>query len=82
VRYLELSALAAAILERLHAGRQTLRQAVTSACAAEGVAPDETVLSGAARVLADLAERGALLGPAPAFPAGGEAARMRSQSHD
>jgi hypothetical protein len=64
VRYLELSPLAAAILERLHGDRQSLRAAVTGACAKLGVALGETVLSGAAQLLADLAERGALLGPA------------------
>lgn len=64
VRYLELSPLAAAILEKLHTERRTLREAVTEACAESGTPLDEAVLTGAARLLADLAERGALLGPA------------------
>lgn len=64
VRYLELSPLAAAILERLHRDRQSLSAAVTGACAESGIPLGEAVLSGAAQLLADLAERGALLGPA------------------
>jgi hypothetical protein len=64
VRYLELSPLAAGILERLLNERRTLREAVTFACAGENARLDQSVLSGAARLLADLAERGALLGPA------------------
>ncbi len=64
VRYLELSPLAAAILsETLEHGR-TLRDALARACAAEGAALSATVLGGTATLLADLAERGALLGPA------------------
>jgi hypothetical protein len=61
VRYLELSAAAAAILERLHGG-QTLGLALREAAAALGVPLDDALLEGTARVLADLAERGALLG--------------------
>lgn len=60
-RFLELTPLAAAILERLFAGA-TLGEAMTSACAALGFALDEGVLAGAARLLADLGERGVLLG--------------------
>lgn len=63
VRYLALTPLAAAILERLLEGA-TLRDAVVSACAALGHPLDASVLSGAAAVLADLSERGALLGGA------------------
>jgi hypothetical protein len=64
VRYLELTPLAAEILRRLLAG-ETLRAALEGACGSLGVALDSQVLQGAARVLSDLAERGALLG-APA----------------
>ncbi|RYZ02763.1 MAG: hypothetical protein EOO73_30325 [Myxococcales bacterium] len=63
VRYLELSRLASGILERLQAG-DTLGDAVRGAAAAEGAALTETVLSGAAQLLADLADRGVVWGPA------------------
>lgn len=56
-RFLELTPLAAAILERLFAG-ETLGQAMTSARAAL----DPETLAGTARLLADLGERGVLLG--------------------
>ncbi|MEA2752070.1 MAG: uncharacterized protein QOI41_6213 [Myxococcales bacterium] len=61
VRYLELTPLASEILERLFAGRP-LAQAMVEACAASGHAMDDAVLGGAARLLADLGERGVLLG--------------------
>ena len=61
VRHLELTPLAAAILERLLAG-SSLRQAVTGTASELGVALDAGVLKGAAQLLADLGERGALLG--------------------
>jgi hypothetical protein len=61
VRYLELTRLAARILERLLAG-ETLRRALDLGTHDEGVLLDATVLEGTARVLADLAERGAVLG--------------------
>jgi hypothetical protein len=61
VRYLELSPLAALLLERL-LGRATLRDAFLTACADAGTEPS-TALEGTARLLADLAARGALLGP-------------------
>ena len=64
VRYLELSPLAAVILHKLRTERQSLRAAVTGACSEQGVPLDEAVLSGAAQLLADLAQRGALIGPA------------------
>jgi len=63
VRYLELTPLAAAILERLLAG-QALGPAITGACNDRGAAIDASVLDGTARLLADLGERGALLGAA------------------
>jgi len=61
VRYLELTSLAAAILERLLSG-SSLRRAITFATGDLGVAVDAGVLTGAAQLLSDLAERGALLG--------------------
>lgn len=61
VRYLELSPLAASLVERLLAG-SALGSAVTAAAAEHRQAPDQSVLEGTARLLADLAERGALLG--------------------
>ena len=60
-RFLDLSPLAAAILERLFAGRP-LAQAMVEACASEGQPLDNSVLAGAATLLADLGERGVLLG--------------------
>jgi hypothetical protein len=56
-RFLELTSLAASILERLFAG-EPLGVAMTNACAAI----DQDVLAGTARLLADLGERGVLLG--------------------
>ncbi|AKT38665.1 DUF692 family multinuclear iron-containing protein [Chondromyces crocatus] len=64
-RYLELSPLAASLLENLLAGA-TLRDAVLTACTAERQPLDGPVLEGTATLLADLSERGALLGPSPA----------------
>lgn len=60
-RYLDLSPLAAVILARLFDGRP-LAQAMVEACDASGHTLDDTVLAGAARLLADLGERGVLLG--------------------
>jgi hypothetical protein len=60
-RFLELTPLAAAILERLFAG-DALVEAMKTACATTGHPLDDDVLAGAARVLADLGERGVLLG--------------------
>jgi hypothetical protein len=60
VRWLELTPLAAAVLERLMAG-ETLGAGVERACADHGAAP-ATVLADVARLLADLAERGVLVG--------------------
>lgn len=64
VRYLELTPLAAAILDRLLLG-ETLRSAVVGAAAALGEALGPEVLGGTARLLDDLVARGALLGGAP-----------------
>ncbi|HMJ14972.1 MAG TPA: hypothetical protein VK524_26345 [Polyangiaceae bacterium] len=66
VRYLELTPLAAAILKRLLNAKCNLRFALEDACREAGVALDAGVLEGTARVLSDLAERGALLGAAVA----------------
>lgn len=60
-RFLDLTPLAAAILERLFAGRP-LAQAMVEACESAGHPLDDSVLGGAARLLADLGERGVLLG--------------------
>lgn len=61
VRYLELSAVAAAIVKRLLDG-ESLRLAIVEGAAETGAPVDDAVLAGSARVLADLAERGVLLG--------------------
>jgi hypothetical protein len=63
VRYLELTPLASQIVERLLAG-DSLGSAVTGAAAAAGTPLTEAVLEGAAKLLADLAERGVVWGPA------------------
>ncbi len=63
-RFLDLSPVAAAILERLLAG-SPLAAAMVEACEASRVPLDDAVLAGAARLLADLAERGVLLGARP-----------------
>jgi hypothetical protein len=63
VRYLELSPLAAAILERLLASVE-LGRAVQEGCASEHIELDESVLTGTSELLSNLAERGALLGAA------------------
>lgn len=60
-RFLELTRLAGLILERLLAG-DALGAAMVSACQTMGCALDQGVLEGAARLLADLGERGVLLG--------------------
>jgi uncharacterized protein len=60
-RFLDLTPLAAEILERLFRGAP-LAVAMTEACAARGEPLTEAVLAGAARLLADLGERGVLLG--------------------
>jgi hypothetical protein len=62
VRFLELTPLAAALVERLRAG-DALGAAVLAATAAVGEAPRPEVLAGAASLLADLAARGVVRGP-------------------
>jgi hypothetical protein len=63
-RFLELSPLAGSILERLFSG-EPLGAAIATACAARDEPMNDAVLEGAARVLADLGERGVLLGAKP-----------------
>jgi len=63
VRYLEVTPICAEILERLLAG-DSLRLALEGACQAESAALNAGVVDGTAAVLADLAERGAVLGGA------------------
>jgi hypothetical protein len=65
VRYLELTQLAAAILERLLCG-EALGAGVVGAASALGHALDGAVLTGTAALLEDLTARGAVLGGAPA----------------
>lgn len=60
-RFLELTPLAGRIMERLFAG-DPLGPAMVAACNAEGHPLNEDVLTGAAKLLADLGERGVLLG--------------------
>lgn len=61
VRYLELSAVAEAIVRRLVGGR-SLRASLVEGAAELGVALDDAVLAGTAQVLSDLGQRGVLLG--------------------
>ena len=63
-RYLELTPLAAAVIERL-LQTHALKAAITSACAELSVPMDDHVLASIASLLADLAERGVLLGGEP-----------------
>ncbi len=61
VRFLDLSPLAAAIVARLLEG-DALGDAVTGACAEVATVTSEDVVANVARLLADLGERGILLG--------------------
>ncbi len=67
VRYLELTPVAAALLDRLRGGA-SLKDALLGACSETATEP-ASVLDGTARLLADLAARGVLLGAAPRKPA-------------
>jgi hypothetical protein len=60
-RFLELSPLAGAIVDRLFAG-DALGAALGAACASQGHTLDDAILSDTARLLADLGDRGVLLG--------------------
>ncbi len=64
VRYLELTPLAAGILDALCSG-EALGPAVSRACAEQSLPVDQAVLDGASRLLGDLSERGCLLGVDP-----------------
>jgi len=65
VRYLELSPLAASILGNLLSHHHPLGHALSLAYAEHGVEFNEQHMQSTALLLADLAERGALLGPMP-----------------
>ncbi len=67
--FVEIKPRSAAMLERLIAG-ETLREALFGACAAMGETLDDRILGVTAVTLADLLDRGVLLGAAPT-PAGG-----------
>lgn len=67
VRLLELTPRAAAVCERLIAG-EGLQAALTGACAALGEPLDDEFLAAMATFLADLGERGVLLGAGPPPP--------------
>jgi hypothetical protein len=62
VRYLELGPFAEALLGGLLGERRSLRGALTHAAERVGLRLDDELLNRAARLLAELAERGALLG--------------------
>ena len=61
VRYLELGAVAALVLELLLGGI-ALGPAIERACADSGITMDDDLLGGMAQLLAELAQRGVLLG--------------------
>jgi len=62
VRYLELAPFAAHLLAGLLSARLGLREALVRAASELGLPLSDELLTGSARLLADLAERGALLG--------------------
>ena len=74
VRYLELGRFAAALLEGLLEARSTLATALQNAAERVASPLDDELLSRAARLLSELAERGALLGKSG--PAAGAANRL------
>jgi hypothetical protein len=70
VRYLDLGPFAAALLSSLLSERLSLQEALVGAAERAGLALDDQLLTRAAKLLADLAERGALLGKSePRAPA-------------
>lgn len=69
VRFLELGVIAAAVLTELMDDCAPLRQAISQACVATEVEVTDDILSGIAELLADLAERGVLLGSKSPLPA-------------
>lgn len=62
VRVLDLSLAAEAILELALGGEMRLRDAIAQGCDAVGIHADDSVLAGTAELLAELADRGVLLG--------------------
>ncbi len=64
VRYLALGPVAAGVLAELIDRESNLRESIERGCLAAGVETDDEILAGVAELLADLAERGVLLGPA------------------
>jgi hypothetical protein len=76
LRYLALSPAAAAILERMLRPGVTVERAIVDGAAEAGVPVDEALLSGTSVLLADLAERGVLLGGS-GLPWSGQALRPR-----
>jgi len=68
VRYLELGPFAHALLAKLLGERLSLRLALESAAECVGLSLDDELLTRAARLLAELAERGALLGKSAESP--------------
>lgn len=68
VRYLELGPFAAALLSNLLIERLTLQASLVSAAERVGLSLDDELLTRAARLLSDLAERGALLGKSGQSP--------------
>lgn len=71
VRHLELGPAAAAILEGLIDQRLSLREGIASGSARAGVDQDDELLGAVAVLLADLAERGVLIGSEPLSAAQG-----------
>jgi hypothetical protein len=69
VRYLELAPFAHALLSGLLLEQLALQAALVSAARRLGLPLDDELLTRAARLLADLAERGALLGKRTPQPA-------------
>jgi hypothetical protein len=65
VRYLELTPLAALMLDHMVRAGEPLGAALTATCAEMGIALNDEVLASTARLLADFANRCILLGSAP-----------------
>jgi hypothetical protein len=68
MRQLELTEVAATILTLLRLGGTSLGQALQVAARRHDTPIDQRLIDGTAQVLADLAERGAVLGPRPTGP--------------
>lgn len=65
VRYLELTPYAAAVLDELMVGNASVQGGLQRACASLGHPLDDDKLATAAQLLADLADRGVMLGAEP-----------------